>query len=285
METLSASEILNLISFDRLPLVVIEVLVFWFGLSLLTRLAENLGERFTQHRLLLKKLQALVRFAGYVILGFLVPYTMLRGEGQDVIIPLFATLGFGLGFALKDLVASWMAGLLLIFDEPFQVGDRVSFGDYYGEVSAIGLRSVRLITLDDSLVTIPNSKFLTDAVSSGNAGALDMMVVVPFYVSASEDFERARRILYEVACTSVYVFLNKPVVTTISDQFLGERFCSVINVKAYVFDTRYEKAFVSDITERAKRAFRHEDIRTPDLAYRDLDIHGRDIPREAGMYP
>ncbi len=42
---------------------------------------------------------------------------------------------------------------------------------------------MRLVTLDDNLVTIPNSKFLTDVVSSGNSGALDMMVVVSFHLS------------------------------------------------------------------------------------------------------
>ena len=46
------------------------------------------------------------------------------------------------GFATKDLVASLVAGLLVMFDRPFQVGDRVWFGGEYGDVLAIGLRSV-----------------------------------------------------------------------------------------------------------------------------------------------
>jgi len=52
-------------------------------------------------------------------------------------------------------VAVLVAGLLLLFDRPFRVGDRVSFNDVYGEIVSIGLRTVRLQTLDDNLVT-PN---------------------------------------------------------------------------------------------------------------------------------
>ena len=135
---------------------------------------------------------------------------------------------------------------------------------------------MKLVTLDDSLVTIPNSRFLSETVSSANAGALDCMIVVPFYIGAAEDFDVARRMLLEVAATSRYVFLDKPFVTTIADEFLGERFCTVLRVKAYVFDARFEKAFVSDLTERAKRAFRSAGIRTPDQVYRDLEIVGKE---------
>ena len=47
-----------------------------------------------------------------------------------------------------------------------------------------------MTTLDDNLVTIPNSKFITDAVSSGNAGELDMMIVVKFYFENTVDIKK-----------------------------------------------------------------------------------------------
>ena len=53
-------------------------------------------------------------------------------------------LAFALGFAAKDLVASLVAGFMIMADRPFQVGDRVNFGGAYGDVTAIGLRSVRI---------------------------------------------------------------------------------------------------------------------------------------------
>ena len=129
------------------------------------------------------------------------------------------------------------------------------------------------MTLDDNLVTIPNSQFLTESVASANAGELDCMVVIPFYIGAAEDFSTARRIIHEVTATSRYVYLGKPVVTLVSDEFMGERFVTLVRVKAYVFDARYEKAFASDVTERVKRAFRIEGVRSPDTQYRDLDMY------------
>ena len=98
--------------------------------------------------------------------------------------------------------------------------------------------------------------------------------MIPIYVGAGESFYRARRLVYEAAVTSKYVYLEKPVVTQITDEFLGERFVTIIRVKAYVFDARFEKSFVSDVTERVKVAFRQEDIRMPDMQYRDLDLNG-----------
>ena len=53
-------------------------------------------------------------------------------------------------------------------------------------------------------------------------------------------------------------------------------------LKAYVFDARYEKPFASDVTERVKLALREHGVRTPDMAYRDLDLNGgSETPQEA----
>lgn len=114
------------------------------------------------------------------------------------------------GFALKDLVASVVAGLIILMDRPFQAGDRVTFAGYYGEITHIGLRSVRLMTLDDTQVTIPNNLLLTEAVASGNAGAVDMMIQVDLYIGIDQNLEEAQRLLGEVVTTSRYVNLNRP---------------------------------------------------------------------------
>ncbi len=260
---LSAAEILALLDLERLPYALTLIALGWLGLTLIVRLLDDLGERFTDRRLYFKKVKALMRFGVYGSLGLMAPYTMLQASGREALIPLFATFGLGLGFALKDVVASLMSGVLLLIDEPFQVGDRVNFGGYYGEVTEIGLRSVRLVTLDDNLVTIPNSKFLTDAVASANAGALDCMVVVKIHISPDADFDRARAILHEVAATSTYVFLDKPIEVLVSDAFHSNWYATTLTLKAYVFDARYEEAFASDVTARAKRALRAADISSP----------------------
>ena len=54
----------------------------------------------------------------------------------------------------KDIALSIVAGVMIMFDRPFQVGDRVSFGGEYGDVTVIGLRSVKLRTLDEEATRI-----------------------------------------------------------------------------------------------------------------------------------
>lgn len=278
MEGSDLQQIVHFVAWDDVP---IALLILVGGLvlqGLLSRFLIDLGERFTERRLTLKKVDALLRFTTYLGLFVVVGSTVLELQSEGLL-ALAGTIGLATGFALKDLLASLMAGVILLIDEPFQVGDRIAFGGYYGEVSSMGLRTVRLITLDDNLVTIPNSALLSDPVASANAGDLDCMVVVPFYIAAAEDFVAARRIVHEATATSQYVYLDKPIVTLISDEFLGERFVTVIRVKAYVFDARYEKSFASDITARVKTAFREAGIRTPDQQYRDLDLNcGREQP-------
>lgn len=278
MEGVDLNQLIRFVAWDRVPFALVVLVSGLLAQWFLGRFLDDLGERFTERRLLLKKVKALTRFAIYLGLIVVLGSTLLVLQSQ-ALLALAGTIGVAVGFAFKDLLASLMAGVILLLDEPFQVGDRVAFGIYYGEITEIGLRSVRMTTLDDNAVTIPNSAFLSDAVASANAGALDCMVVIPFYIGAAEDFYRARRLVTEAALTSRYVFLDKPVVTLVSDEFLGERFVTVIKVKAYVFDARYEKAFASDVTERVKGAFRRAGLRTPDQQYRDLDLNAREAPR------
>jgi small-conductance mechanosensitive channel len=124
---------------------------------------------------------------------------------------------------------------------------------------------VRVQTLDDNLVSIPNHLFLNQVVSSANAGALHQMCVFPFYVGCNENIAEAKRIIYEATASSRYVYLDEPITIVVREGAVpngAERFAIGVTVKAYVFDGRYETAFGTDVTERVKRAFAKQGIRT-----------------------
>ncbi|MFK7929393.1 MAG: mechanosensitive ion channel family protein [Myxococcota bacterium] len=268
---------IQFVNINMLPIALPLLIGVFVAQHFLRRVLDDMGERFTDRRLLLKKIAAIGRLV-LIVFGGAAALAMTLDLRSEALFAVAGTVGLAVGFAFKDVLASLMAGVLLLIDEPFQVGDRISFGDHYGEVTEIGFRSVRLVTLDDNLVTIPNSAFLTDSVASANAGALDCMVVIPFYLGASEDFQKARRIVTEAGATSRNAYLQKPLTTVLRDAFLGARFVTIIALKAYVFDARYEKALMSDVTERVKIAFRREGLKTPDQAYRDLDMYGKEEP-------
>ncbi len=234
----------------------------WMLLRLLARFVAAFGNEFSSRRLTLHKVSTIGQFLIYVATTVLVLLLSFRFD-ETTLAVIGGTVAVAVGFAMKDLVASFIAGVIVMLDRPFQVGDRVTFGGEYGDITAIGLRSVRMQTLDDNTVTIPNSKFLNDVTSSGNYGALDMQVVMDFYIAPDQDIERARQIINEAVLSSRFVFLAKPVVILVnqwvSDYLTGVR----LRLKAYVLDTRFEKAFESDVNLRVLRAFQQEGIATP----------------------
>ncbi|MCC1498376.1 mechanosensitive ion channel family protein, partial [Alcanivorax sp. 1008] len=191
---------------------------------------------------------------------------------REFLIAVGGAVAVALGFALKDIVASLVAGILLLFDRPFRVGDRVTFGDTYGEIVSIGLRTVRLVTLDDNLVTIPNSRFITDVVASGNAGELDMMVVTDFHVSLQADLEKVRKLIEEVVVTSRYAYLKKPVSFAIEEVEVARTLGIRMRTKAYVLDMRYEKEFQSDLVMRVSQMFKAHGIVRPHPRCSEPDI-------------
>ena len=164
----------------------------------------------------------------------------------------------------------------ILIDGSFQVGDRISFDGWYGDVVDIGLRSVRVQTLDDNMLTFPSNKFLTEVVASANAGALDAMVVMPFLIAADADHVRAMDIVRDAVTASKYVNMRRPVEILVESKVAGAYVCTQITSKAYVFDVRHEKAFASDVTDRVLRAFRRNGIRPPVVSMR-----GGQLPAEA----
>jgi len=234
----------------------------WFLLKLLTGFVNRFSSQYAARRLTMQKVATFAKFFIFIATGIIVIALSFRVD-STLLALMGGTVAVAVGFALKDLVASFVAGIMIIMDRPFQVGDRVSFDGFYGDITAIGLRSVRMQTLDDNTITIPNNKFLSDITSSGNYGALDMQVIVDFLIGANEDVDRAREILNEAALSSRFIYLPKPIVVLVT-QVPMQNFVAVrLRLKAYVLDTKHEKAFETDITVRTLRAFREHGISPP----------------------
>lgn len=77
-----------------------------------------------------------------------------------------------------------LAGVFILMDRPFRVGDLIKVDDYYGEVIQIGIRTSRIHTFDDSMITLPNGMLFSKAVVNSNSGALFEQVVVEFFCQA-----------------------------------------------------------------------------------------------------
>ena len=98
------------------------------GASVVLRLvhgaATGLGQRFSSHRLLLQKLESIAQFVVYVLACSIVLGLSVRLDSTALTV-IGGGLAFSIGFAMRDLVAAFIAGVTIMFDRPFQVGDRV----------------------------------------------------------------------------------------------------------------------------------------------------------------
>ncbi len=242
----------------------------WLALRLVRDVVERLGQQFADRRLVIQKVATILQFFIYITTAIACVLLSFR-LNQQVLAVIGGTIAVAVGFAVKDLVASFIAGIMIMADRPFQVGDRVTFGGQYGDITAIGLRSVRMQTLDDNTVTIPNNKFLDEITSCGNYGALDMQVVIDFHIGPDQNVTLARDLVREVAVTSRYAYLPKPVVVLVSQTIVDNYVAIKLRLKAYVLDTRYEKAFETDVNLRVIEAFAGARISPPAVLHRHLD--------------
>lgn len=208
----------------------------------------------TPHRTRLRRLRwyPLLRFINWGLVIIL--FAALLLQHPDVLWPALTAMAIGLGLAIKDGLSDLLGGLWLIFESPYQIGDRIQAGGYYGEVTRIGIRSTQITTLDDNRVTIPNSTILGDPVANSNAGETDCMAVVRIWLPLNTDLDMARTTAHEAAITSRYFNFDKGVKILFQDH-IGEPPGTILQIKAYVLDAKYEKAFEGDVTETVKRTF------------------------------
>ncbi len=237
----------------KLFLAILVITLSFFVVRGLVWLLETLSERSAAQRLFFKKLIPIGRLTVWGLTIYIVLADIFKLDQRGLLAAATA-LGVAIGFAAQDILKNIFGGILIIFDQPFQVGDKINVGGTYGEVVSIGLRSTRIVTPDDNLVSVPNSQVVDSQVANANAGALDCQVVVDLFLPGWVDVIKAKDIAYSAAANSKYVYLEKPIVVNIKDEF-KETFLTQLKVKAYVLDTRYEFAFASDVTETAKAEF------------------------------
>ena len=233
---------------------IVVLVLFGFVIRGVIWVLETLAERSVKRRLTFKWLIPITRMLLWAIAGYLIVSTIFEVDAQGILAA-SAALGLALGIAAQDLLKNVFGGLIVVFDQPFQVGDKISVGGTYGEVVSIGLRSTRIVTADDDFVSVPNSQVVEEQVANSNAGQLNCQVLTDLYLPGRVDERAAREVAFEAAVNSKYVFLEKPIQVFIEDEF-HTTFVTRVKVRAYVLDPRFEFLLKSDITERARDGFR-----------------------------
>lgn len=229
------------------------VLTFIF-LRILTGLLGIWAERNTKHRITIKGFIPLIRVLIWLATFIFIIVAVFQPP-MGSLFAVSASIGVAVGFAAQDLLKNIFGGIVIIIDKPFQTGDKIEIGNHYGEVVGIGLRSTRIVTADDSLITVPNAEVMSQSVSNSNSGEENCQVVTELYLPLNVDIQKVKQKAMEAAQVSKYIYLNKPIAVLFFQEAIGRKVVLKMKVKAYVNDLRNEFAFKSDITELLTKEF------------------------------
>jgi small-conductance mechanosensitive channel len=112
---------------------------------------------------------------------------------------LAGAIGIGVGFGLQNIVSNFVSGLIILFERPIQIGDRIEVGNIEGDVVAINARSTTVVTNDNIAIIVPNSKFVTENVVNWSLTGKDVRFRVPVSVAYDSDLKKVVELLEEIA--------------------------------------------------------------------------------------
>ncbi len=150
----------------------------------------------------------IVRYA-LIVVGLAV---ILQSAGIDLtaLNVLAGTLGIGLGLGLQEIVNNFVSGIIILFERPIKLGDRVEVGDVQGQVTRIGVRSTTVLTNDNIAVIVPNQNFISENVVNWSHNDSKVRFHFPVSVAYGSDVRLVERLLLAVAAANPNVLADPP---------------------------------------------------------------------------
>ena len=184
---------------QRLPYLVVASVVyalFYVAAKNVRRLVSRLSDRRRKHRNVGLVLGRLAEGA-LLLLGVLVALVIALPSFKPAqLIQLLGISSVAVGFAFRDILQNFLAGILILLTEPFRLGDQITVGGFEGTVEAIETRATLLRTYDGRRVVIPNATLFTDSVTVNTAfdkRRLEYDVGIGY----GDDLETARALIVE----------------------------------------------------------------------------------------
>ena len=176
-----------------LPKLVLSLLVFAATLiaaGALSRAVRRTMERRRADGELTLLMSRLVRWA-IIILGSIIALQQVNFDVAAFLTGL-GILGFTVGFALQGISQNFVAGILLLLQQPFDIGDAIQVGEFLGEVVAVELYATKLRTFDGKAVLLPNATVLTGSIINYSDGS-HRRIEVTAGVSYDSDLDLVRQ--------------------------------------------------------------------------------------------
>lgn len=247
-------------------LILLTIVLFWLSNKLKNFLIEKVLHKTA---LDIGAQQAIGTILRYVILlvGFLIILQTV-GINLTTLNVLAGAIGIGVGFGLQNIASNFISGLIILFERPVKVGDRVEVGDVDGKVIAVGARSTRIRTNDNITIIVPNSKFIEENVVNWTFENKIVRFRVPIGVAYDSDLNQVKKLLLEVAAENEDV-LHEPKSAVRLIKF-GD---SSIDLQLWVWtQTKLQRktAFISNLNFAIWEKFRVHNIEIP---FPQADLH------------
>jgi len=258
-------------------LVLIALLVYitgklkaWMVDRLLVRTRIDIGVR-----------QAVGSIFRYVIvaIGFMI-ILQTAGINLSALTVLAGALGIGVGFGLQNITNNFVSGLIILFERPIKVGDRIDVGNVTGDVVKISPRATTIVTNDNIAVIVPNSEFISSQVINWSYTNRDVRLNFPVGVAYQSDPELVRKALLEVAADHPGVLKERN-----ADVLLQEFGDSSLNFILRVWTRNYATTpgvLRSELNYAICKKFKEHGIEIP---FPQRDLHVRSGVVEVKMAP
>lgn len=230
----------------------------WLINSLLTKSTMDLGARVA--------MGTIIKYL--FILGGLVVIIQSIGIDLSTLTVAVGALGVGIGFGLQNVTNNFVSGIIILFERPIKVGDRIEVGDISGDVINISMRATTVVTNDNISVIVPNSEFISSKVINWSHNDRNVRFNIPVGVSYKEDPQKVRDLLLSVADYNPAV-LKEPPPDVIFDEF-GD---SSLNFILRVWTTKLiqtPQVLKSQLYFEIFKRFREDGIEIP---FPQRDIH------------
>jgi len=181
------------------------------------------------------------------------------------LLALVGAAGFIIAFAMQDSLSNFASGLMILFFRPFDTGDIVDAGGVSGKVSSMNLVATTILTFDNKLMIVPNSKIWSDVITNAT-DVTQRRVDMEFGIGYSDDIELAQQILEEIVVAHPKVLKDPAPVIKMSA--LADSSVNFI-CRPWVTPANYWDVYW-DVTKEVKKRFDAAGIGIP---FPQRDVH------------
>jgi potassium efflux system protein len=211
-----------------------------------------------------------------IVFGFVIAIAIaiaMLGFQMDRLALVVSALGVGIGFGLQNPVNNFVSGVIMLFERPIRVGDRVQLDDLVGDVTSIGIRASKVHTVDGSDVIVPNSEFISTRVINWTLSDKKRRLIVPVGVRYGTGPEQVLELLLEAARENDQVLANPEPASL----FLAHGESSLdFELRAFTESHLGWMVVLSDLTVSINRKLKEAGIEIP-FPQRDLRLRNADV--------